>query len=127
MLSNGSCSATRPPCSTMYRKTAVERERGAAHNAIRPGLVDDESPAAVIGTPPPAVDPACLAASLAELVGHPAYGLDDLRGDLERFVFLPGSSDGEHLFGPQSPSPPRRKVPAKPNPAPKACDDDRRE
>src|SRR5215469_6493590 len=55
MLSNGSCSATRPPCSTMYRKTAVERERGAAHIAIRPGLVNAESPAAVIGTPPPAV------------------------------------------------------------------------
>jgi hypothetical protein len=32
-------------------------------------------------------------------VGHPAYGLDELRGDLERFVFLLGGSDGEHLFG----------------------------
>jgi hypothetical protein len=40
-------------------------------------------------------------------VGHPAYGPDDLRGDLERFVFLPGGSDGEPPFGPQSPSPPR--------------------
>jgi len=40
-----------------------------------------------------------LAASLAEFVGHPAYGLDELRGDLERFVFLLGGSDGEPLFG----------------------------
>ena len=36
-LSNGSCSATRPPCSSMYRKSAVERERGAAQIAMRPG------------------------------------------------------------------------------------------
>jgi hypothetical protein len=32
--------------------------------------------------------------------GHPAYGLDELRGDLERFAFLLGGSDGEQLFGP---------------------------
>jgi hypothetical protein len=35
------------------------------------------------------------------------YGIGELRGDLERFVFLLGGSDGEHLCGPQSPSPPR--------------------
>jgi len=46
-------------------------------------------------------DPARLAASLEEFVGHPAYGLDELRSDLERFVFLLGGSDGEPLFGPQ--------------------------
>jgi hypothetical protein len=45
-------------------------------------------------------DPGHLAASLAEFVGHPAYGLDELRGDLERFVFLLGGSEGEQLFGP---------------------------
>ena len=45
-------------------------------------------------------DPARLAASLAQFVGHPAYGLAQLRGDLERFVFLLGGSDGE---GPLSP------------------------
>jgi hypothetical protein len=45
-------------------------------------------------------DPARLAASLAEFVGHPAYGLTQLRDDLERFVFLLGGSDGEPLFGP---------------------------
>jgi hypothetical protein len=44
-------------------------------------------------------DPGHLAASLAEFVGHPAYGLDELRGDLERFVFLLGGNDGESLFG----------------------------
>ena len=47
-------------------------------------------------------DPARLAASLAAFVGHPAYGLDELRSDLERFVFLLGGSDGEPLFGPAS-------------------------
>lgn len=31
---------------------------------------------------------------------HPAYGLAQLRGDLERFVFLPGGSDGQPLFAP---------------------------
>jgi hypothetical protein len=45
-------------------------------------------------------DPARLGASLAQFVGHPAYGLDELRGDLERFVFLLGGSDGAQLFGP---------------------------
>jgi hypothetical protein len=45
-------------------------------------------------------DPSRLSASLAQFVGHPAYGLGELRGDLERFVFLLGGSDGEHLFGP---------------------------
>jgi hypothetical protein len=29
----------------------------------------------------------------------PAYGLDELRSDLELFVFLLGGSDGEDLFG----------------------------
>jgi hypothetical protein len=45
-------------------------------------------------------DPGRLAASLADFVGHPAYGLDELRADLQRFVFLLGGSDGEQLFGP---------------------------
>jgi hypothetical protein len=44
-------------------------------------------------------DPDRLAASLAEFVGHPAYGLNELHGDLERFVFLLGGSDGQELFG----------------------------
>jgi hypothetical protein len=39
-------------------------------------------------------------ASLDELVGHPAYGRQDLQTDLERFVFLLGGSYGEPLFGP---------------------------
>jgi len=44
-------------------------------------------------------DPGRLGASLAEFVGHPAYGLAQLRGDLEQFVFLLGGSDGGPLFG----------------------------
>ena len=45
-------------------------------------------------------DPARLGDSLAQFVGHPAYGLAQLGGDLERFVFLLGGSDGAQLFGP---------------------------
>ena len=44
--------------------------------------------------------PSRLGASLKEFAGNPAYGLDELHGDLERFVFLLGGSDGEQLFGP---------------------------
>jgi hypothetical protein len=47
-----------------------------------------------------ACDPGRLAASLEQFVGHPAYGIAQLRQDLERFVFLLGGSDGEQLFGP---------------------------
>jgi hypothetical protein len=43
-------------------------------------------------------DPARLGASLEEFVGNRAYGLADLRGDLDRFTFLLGGSDGESLF-----------------------------
>jgi hypothetical protein len=42
-------------------------------------------------------DPARLTVSLEEFVGHPAYGIEQLRQDLERF-FLLGGSDGETLF-----------------------------
>ena len=45
-------------------------------------------------------DPGRLGPSLADFVGHPAYGLEELHGDLERFVFLLGGSDGQALFGP---------------------------
>jgi hypothetical protein len=44
-----------------------------------------------------------LAHSLAAFVGHPAYGIDALRTDLHRFVFLLGVSDGEELFGEPTP------------------------
>ncbi len=40
-----------------------------------------------------------LAASLPGYIGHPAYGPDALRADLDRFAFLLGGSDGEHLTG----------------------------
>ena len=38
-------------------------------------------------------DPGHLGPSLEEFVGHPAYGLAQLREDLERFTFLLGGSD----------------------------------
>jgi hypothetical protein len=44
-------------------------------------------------------DPARLGTSLEQFVGHPAYDTEQLRQDLERFVFLLGGSDGESLFG----------------------------
>ena len=46
-----------------------------------------------------AAGPAALAPSLLAYIGHPAYGIDALRADLERFTFLLGGSDGEELFG----------------------------
>jgi hypothetical protein len=47
-------------------------------------------------------DPARLSDSLAQFVGHPAYGLTQLRDDPQRFVFLLGGSDGEALFDPDT-------------------------
>jgi hypothetical protein len=44
-------------------------------------------------------DPGRPAASLAEFVGYPAYRIQQLRADLDRFTFLLGGSDGEPLFG----------------------------
>jgi hypothetical protein len=41
-----------------------------------------------------------LDASLRRFVGNRAYDVDQLRGDLDRFVFLLGGDDGEALFGP---------------------------
>ena len=43
-------------------------------------------------------DPQHLAPSLRNYIGHPAYNLDDLRTDLDRFTFLLGGDDGEALF-----------------------------
>lgn len=39
-------------------------------------------------------------ASLAHVIGHPAYGTNELRADLNRFIFLLGGNDGEPLFNP---------------------------
>jgi hypothetical protein len=44
-----------------------------------------------------------LAQSFTAFVGHPAYNTDTLCADLRRFVFLPGASDGEELFGEPTP------------------------
>jgi hypothetical protein len=50
-----------------------------------------------------ASDPATLAPSLLAHIGHPAYGLDALRADLNRFAFLLGGNDGEFLLGEDQP------------------------
>jgi hypothetical protein len=39
-------------------------------------------------------------ASLGRFVGNPAHGLDDLRHDLSRFIFLLVGNDGEPLLQP---------------------------
>jgi hypothetical protein len=41
-----------------------------------------------------------LASRFASASTRAAYGLGELRSDLERFAFLLGGSDGEQLFGP---------------------------
>jgi len=46
-----------------------------------------------------ASDPARLDAALRAYTGHPAYGPEQLRQDLDRLTFLLGGSDGEELFG----------------------------
>jgi hypothetical protein len=43
-------------------------------------------------------DPARLSASLEDFAGHPAYGIQHLRNDLDRFVFLLGGSDEEQFL-----------------------------
>ncbi len=35
----------------------------------------------------------------ARFVGHPAYGISHLRGDLQRLAFLLGADNEEQLFG----------------------------
>lgn len=45
-----------------------------------------------------AQDPAHLGASLAQLTSHPAYDLDELRGDLERFT-LPAARQQQRTTG----------------------------
>jgi len=48
-------------------------------------------------------DPARLAPSLLDYIGHPAYNLASLHTDLDRFTFLLGGDDGEALFGHHEP------------------------
>ena len=44
-----------------------------------------------------------LTNSLLAYIGHPAYGPDALRADLDRFAFLLGGNDGEFLTGEEPP------------------------
>ena len=39
-----------------------------------------------------------LKASPADFAGHPAYGIQHLRDDLDRFIFLLDGSDGEQFL-----------------------------
>jgi hypothetical protein len=45
-------------------------------------------------------DPNVLDASLHRYVGHPAYNIDRLKGDLARFTFLLGGDTDGELFQP---------------------------
>lgn len=49
-----------------------------------------------------ASDQDAVAASLTRFVGARAYGVDQLRADLDRFAFLLGGNDGERLFNPDT-------------------------
>lgn len=46
------------------------------------------------------VDHERLDASLQNFVGNRAYGISQLRTDLDRFVFLLGGDNTDHLFDP---------------------------
>jgi hypothetical protein len=48
-------------------------------------------------------EPATLAPAFPDYIGHPAYGLDQLRADLDRFTFLLGGNDGEFPAGDNPP------------------------
>jgi hypothetical protein len=39
---------------------------------------------------------------LARFIGIDGYGVETLRDDLARFMFLPGETDGEGLFSPRT-------------------------
>jgi hypothetical protein len=43
-------------------------------------------------------DPGRLSKSLEEFIGNPAYSIQHLPGDLDRFIFLLGGSDGEQFL-----------------------------
>ena len=45
-----------------------------------------------------------LSTSLLAFVGHPSYGTQQLRNDLDRFAFLLGGNDGEFLLGEDPPN-----------------------
>jgi hypothetical protein len=49
-----------------------------------------------------AADREQLGISLARFVGVDGYGPETIRGDLARFVFLLGETDGEGLFTPRA-------------------------
>jgi hypothetical protein len=46
-----------------------------------------------------AADQPVLGASLGRFIGSDAYGLGQLRADLDRFAFLLDGTGGEELFG----------------------------
>jgi hypothetical protein len=49
-----------------------------------------------------ATDREQLGMSLARFIGIDGYGLETLRDDLARFMFLLGETDGEGLFSPRA-------------------------
>jgi hypothetical protein len=54
----------------------------------------------------PASHPGRLSASPNAFAGNPAYGIQQLRDDIDRLVFLPGGSDGEEPFSGDHNEPP---------------------
>ena len=87
---------------TVTNDVAAQKEEGTAIPSMNLDVVDAAELAELLQflTGWIATDPACLAPSLLAYVGHPAYGLPQLRNDLDRFTFLLGGNDGEPLFQP---------------------------
>jgi hypothetical protein len=91
-----------PPAtkSAASRPTPPTPEAGEPVPEIKLDAVDAAEFAEMPAIPQPVAGPRPWppGPSLAEFVGHPAYGISQLRNDLERCVFLLGGSDGEPLF-----------------------------
>jgi hypothetical protein len=64
-----------------------------------PGITPDPADAAELAEVLTFLTPWLSGRHTHALAGHPAYNTGTLRADLHRFIFLPGTSDGEELFG----------------------------
>ena len=105
--SRGTAAWQRPPprvaaAASHLRTQPREQENQTAMPTMNLDVVDAAELAELLQflTGWTATDPARLAPSLLAYVGHPAYGLPQLRNDLNRFTFLLGGNDGETLFHP---------------------------
>ena len=95
----GSCQARGIICSIRWRTVSRRIPCDSSTFAAAP----PSSPASSWITRWLATDPATLAQSFLAYIGHPAYGLEALHADLDRFTFLLGGNYGEFLTGQDPP------------------------